>query len=79
MHVGDGRNNDDWSAFPHVRDTLVQWGLVDPGISQKELEPQTGLKVAKIEAQGGNPVDLPWWGRTTPSSLKMGKAHCASR
>lgn len=58
MHVGDGRKNDDWSSFPHVRDTLVQWGLVDPGISQRELEPQTGLKVAKIEAHGGNPVDV---------------------
>ena len=56
MHVGDRR--DDWSGFPHVRETLAGWNLVDPDIPKQELEPLTGLRVKKIEAIGENPVDV---------------------
>ncbi len=59
MHVGDGRTSrEDWSRFPHIRETLARWKLVDPDITQAELEPQTGLRISKIEATGRNPVEV---------------------
>ena len=58
MHVGNARHHEDWSRFPHIRETLVRWNLVDPGMGPEELEPATGLRVAKIEATGSNPVDV---------------------
>lgn len=58
MHVGDGGHHDNWSAFPHIRETLAGWNLVDPDIAPQDLERLTGLRVAKIEATGGNPVKV---------------------
>ena len=58
MHVGDGGHHDSWSAFPHIRETLAGWDLIDPDISREDLEKLSGLRVAKIEATGSNPVDV---------------------
>ncbi|MEM9105077.1 MAG: universal stress protein [Pseudomonadota bacterium] len=58
MHVGDGDHHDSWSAFPHIRETLAGWNLIDADISREDLEKLVGLRVAKIEATGSNPVDV---------------------
>jgi len=48
LHVGEPRGDVDWTAFPHVRQTLARWGLMD------ESEPPAaiatlGVNVVKAE------------------------------
>ena len=45
----------DRSAFPGVRQTLEQWGMLPPG-SPKEAVKELGLEVAKVAAEGGDPI-----------------------
>lgn len=38
-----------WSEFPRVRETLVQWGLLESGASAKDVERQLGIQVGKFD------------------------------
>jgi nucleotide-binding universal stress UspA family protein len=44
------------SGFPGVRDTLVQWGLLQPGARRDSLT-ELGIGVRKVAAGGQDPVD----------------------
>jgi len=48
LHVDDHRDGvDDWSRFPHIRDTLIKWGVLKPGASKQELVESLGMDVTK--------------------------------
>lgn len=41
-----------WAQFPHVREALGRWGLIDPGKPPGALEAELGLQVAKVALRG---------------------------
>lgn len=55
IHVADEVDEEDWSAFPGVRDHLEAWGVLPAGASMAELS-ATGLRVRKVSAVNGDPV-----------------------
>jgi nucleotide-binding universal stress UspA family protein len=56
LHVASGRD-DDVMAFPHVRDTLARWGLVDAQDPPQAVEAKLGLRIAKVDLQPQAPED----------------------
>jgi nucleotide-binding universal stress UspA family protein len=54
MHIEASPGETAWTEFPHVRDTLTQWGLLPPG-SHRSAVAELGVRVDKIVATGENP------------------------
>lgn len=58
LHVTPSEQHDvDWHAFPSVRTTLEQWGILEPGSHRRDVEDQVGIRVQKQIAVGKNAVD----------------------
>jgi nucleotide-binding universal stress UspA family protein len=51
LHVKNPGGEPVWSSFPHVRQTLARWGVIDADTAQSELEAKLGIKVAKVEIE----------------------------
>lgn len=50
LHTSDGdAGGAIWSQFPHVRDQLAAWGIIEPGLSTEQLKQQTGIRIKKVE------------------------------
>jgi hypothetical protein len=49
LHVNEKGSQDEWTSFPHVRETLVRWGLLNAKAPHVELEARLGIKVTKVE------------------------------
>ncbi len=56
LHVTEKASHSDWASYPHVRETLVRWGLLREGTPRAELEARLGIKVAKIEIRHRDPA-----------------------
>jgi nucleotide-binding universal stress UspA family protein len=54
MHIEGEPGETAWTEFPHVRETLTQWGLLPPG-SPRSAVAELGVRVDKIVATGTNP------------------------
>jgi nucleotide-binding universal stress UspA family protein len=50
LHVAKGRP--DWSGFPHVRETLERWDLLEPGSARTDVAAKLDVDVAKVELRG---------------------------
>ncbi|HVZ50364.1 MAG TPA: universal stress protein [Pseudolabrys sp.] len=57
LHVPDKPRSDDWDAFPHVRRTLADWGLLDPNAGTDAIERELGIAVRKVEMEPQSPLD----------------------
>lgn len=44
-------------GFPHVRDTLASWGLLDLSTAPEDVETALGIRVSKVDLGGQSPVD----------------------
>jgi len=55
-HIAGHRNAMDWQAFPHVRQTLAQWGLLSAGASTTAIFKRLGVEVAKVEIDSTDAV-----------------------
>lgn len=53
----EGKHTLDWDKFPKVRDTLVEWGLINKGASRKDIYEKLGVEVKKIIGKGENIID----------------------
>jgi nucleotide-binding universal stress UspA family protein len=49
LHVKDHADDDSWRSFPHVRELLVQWGLLDTQATPADIAAKLGICVSKIE------------------------------
>jgi nucleotide-binding universal stress UspA family protein len=49
LHVKDPSEQHSWHSFPHVREVLVRWGLLDPQATPADIEAKLGVHVSKIE------------------------------
>ena len=57
LHVSTDAAQDDWAAFPHVRQTLAHWGLIDEHEDTAAIYGKLGVKVVKAEMMPMDPVD----------------------
>jgi nucleotide-binding universal stress UspA family protein len=48
-------SQDESTSFPHVRETLVRWGLLDSKARPADLEARLGIKVTKLEIRRRDP------------------------
>jgi nucleotide-binding universal stress UspA family protein len=55
MHIEHRPGAASWDKFPHVRDTLTEWGLLPPG-SDRQAVAGLGLRIDKVVATGSNPA-----------------------
>lgn len=49
LHVKEPTENYSWHSFPHVREALVRWGLLDAEATPADIDATLGLHVSKIE------------------------------
>ena len=49
LHVNEKGSQDHWTSFPHVRETLVRWGLLNEKAARTDLEARLGIEVTKVE------------------------------
>ena len=54
LHVKKPGRHDTWASFPHVRELLVNWGLMDPNDHVSQIEKKLGIRVTKVEIQDRN-------------------------
>jgi nucleotide-binding universal stress UspA family protein len=47
VHIAGG-DHGPYEWFPHVRETLVRWGMLENGAPQSAVEPKLGIKVVKV-------------------------------
>ena len=57
LHVAADPSLDEWSSFPHVRQTLAAWGLMKGTESTAEIQAKTGVKVVKVAMMPQSPID----------------------
>lgn len=56
LHVcEEDQDDEDWGAFPSVREQLERWGVLPKGSSMDDLS-ALGLRIRKVSAQGSDPV-----------------------
>ena len=56
LHVAQPGARHDWKSFPHVREALAKWGLLDAGADTDAIEAKLGVRVAKIEIDHASPA-----------------------
>ena len=47
VHVASDPDQQEWASFPHVRETLANWGLMKASDSIEAIHAKTGVKVIK--------------------------------
>ena len=57
LHVADKPKADEWGSFPHVRQTLADWGLLDQHASIEAIEQRLGIVIRKAEMAPQSPLD----------------------
>jgi len=56
LHVSGPGERTDWDGFPHVREMLQRWGLIDPGAPIEAVFARTGVSVRKVGIHDHDPV-----------------------
>lgn len=55
-HVAEHARAGEWHAFPHVREMLAQWRLLDAKAPTSAISERLGIEVVKVEIEAGNPL-----------------------
>ncbi|HYA06320.1 MAG TPA: universal stress protein [Xanthobacteraceae bacterium] len=55
-HIADRKDANEWQSFPHVRQTLARWGLLEAGASTAAIFERLGIEVAKVEIGSRDPI-----------------------
>ena len=76
LHVRSPHGSNDWQSFPHVREVLMRWGLMEAGAPTSEITPATGVTVRKTEISDTDPLDgLANYLWTHPADLVVMASH----
>ena len=51
------RNHAHWASFPHVREVLALWGLMDANDKPEAIAPKLGVKVIKVALAPQSTID----------------------
>jgi nucleotide-binding universal stress UspA family protein len=55
LHIDrDDEEAAQWDRFPHVRDMLAQWRLIEPGASRAAIAERLGVKVVKVALESND-------------------------
>ena len=57
LHVRSPNEKENWADFPHVRETLARWGLLNADASISAIEADLGVTVHKIEIAHHDAID----------------------
>lgn len=57
LHVSGNAATDDWAAFPHIRHTLANWGMMEENESTAAIHEKLGVLVRKVEIAPQSPLD----------------------
>lgn len=75
-HIARRSNIKEWQSFPHIRQTLARWGLLDASSSTAAIFEQLGVEVAKVEIDAHDPVrGLARFLSSHPSELMVLATH----
>ena len=59
VHVASDPDQQEWASFPHVRETLANWGLMKASDSIEAIHAKTGFRIMVPMTQFGTlPDDL---------------------
>lgn len=65
-----------WSSFPHIRQTLARWRLIDADVPTAAIFDSLGVEIAKVEIAAHDPVrGLSRFVATHPSELMVLATH----
>jgi nucleotide-binding universal stress UspA family protein len=58
LHIENAETDepDGWERFPHVRETLAMWRMIEPSASRAEVAEKLGVKFVKAAVEAGSPV-----------------------
>lgn len=71
-HVADRAGTHEWQAYPHVRQTLARWGLLDASSPTAAICERLGVEVVKVEIEPQDPVrGVAHFLQTHPSELMV--------
>jgi nucleotide-binding universal stress UspA family protein len=57
LHIGSRDEGLDWSLFPHVRQTLTRWGMLEEGALQSAVASQLGVHITKASIRAHDPIE----------------------
>jgi len=55
LHVRDPDEADAWESFPHVREVLARWRMLEPEAAPTDIAIRLGVHVSKIEIRHRDP------------------------
>jgi hypothetical protein len=58
LHVREPGSSESWTSFPHVRELLARWELMDLRERPSQIEAKLGVGVTKVEIQHEDPAPL---------------------
>jgi nucleotide-binding universal stress UspA family protein len=56
LHVREPGGSESWTSFPHVRELLARWELMDLRERPSQIEAKLGVGVTKVEIQHEDPA-----------------------
>lgn len=58
LHIEDAeqRDQDDWERFPHIREMLGRWGMIEPAASRTAVVEKLGVNFVKASVESASPV-----------------------
>lgn len=56
LHVREPGSPESWASFPHIRELLASWELMDVHELPSQIEAKLGIRITKVEIQHQNPI-----------------------
>jgi hypothetical protein len=87
LHVREPGSSESWTSFPHVRELLARWELMDLRERPSQIEAKLGVGVTKVEIQHEDPASGLFefmlshrcsWGQTREDLSTPRLENCAS-
>lgn len=76
LHVRGPGERSEWKKFPHVREVLQRWGILEPGAQIEDIQAETGVSVSKIDIRDSDPIlGLSRFLQGHPSDLIVVRSH----
>ena len=76
LHVRSPGGRSDWDSFPHVREVLQRWNILEPGARIEDIQARTGVSVSKVDIRDSDAIDgLSRFLQGHPSDLIVLRSH----
>ncbi|QGM96950.1 universal stress protein [Methylocystis parvus] len=56
IEAAEQQETDDWDRFPHVREMLARWRMIEPAASRAEVAEKLGVQFVKATVESASPV-----------------------